>query len=701
MWFIGQKTPELFRVEFHCGNPREFSHLQQQATDKENRFTFQESAKALSLLFLEYRCAGLEGRGDSLTFPGSRTGSLAASLKYALDKEGKIPTLFTNFPASGGEEPYANAVFGENEQAEERQIFVKSDCLAPDCVEIYWNDVLLNEPVELRELNTLIREASTLEPSRQPPPPPNPPPPGKEPKQPDLLSKEPEPPQAPKSEVEPANFSGLLNRAVRALERIATKPAEERTKAATTPRPADEKKPDPEHPPKGEPKPEPVGLESEIPRPEPKSPLPIDPQFFTVPPSNGIWPDETPLIELPDGETSHIWTLKNAFEGVLILGRTGSGKTSGSGVTFAEAFLRSGFGGLVLTVKSGEAEYWQRLCEYCGRANDLVIVRRGGNWKLNILAYEAQHPGRDSGIAENFTSFCRNLLRISTRSKGGGSNEEIWERAGDQLLTATFDLFLLAGGNITFDRLADFVAAAPTETLPTSNEAWLKIPVFGSVFLEAKSRAKSPEDQRIFYRATDYWFKFYAVSPSKFRSSLMLAISGIFDAFRGRDIPALISSETNVTPESIMGGKIVVLDLPLKELHHTGLMVQSAWKYLFQIALERQRRANNQRCRPVFLWEDEGQHFHSQHDHHFQATARSARVSRVILTQNLHSFYQEFGEGGRHAADTVFSNLNTKVFHNNSDPLTNEWAAKQFGMELTNRVTINQNPPQTVGVSTT
>jgi hypothetical protein len=141
-----------------------------------------------------------------------------------------------------------------------------------------------------------------------------------------------------------------------------------------------------------------------------------------------------------------------------------------------------------------------------------------------------------------------------------------------------------------------------------------------------------------------------------------------------------------------MSGKIVVLDLPLKELQHTGLMVQSTWKYLFQTALERQDNANSPRRRPVFLWEDEGQYFFSDHDHHFQDTARSARVCRVILTQNLPGFYKEFGRAGADITNSVFGNLNTKIFHNNSDLQTNEWASRHFGQEIHTRYSITNSP---------
>jgi type IV secretory pathway TraG/TraD family ATPase VirD4 len=418
----------------------------------------------------------------------------------------------------------------------------------------------------------------------------------------------------------------------------------------------------------------------------------IDPQFLTVPETSQQWPDGTPLIDLGEEGSPQFWTLKNAFEGVLVMGATGSGKTTGSGAAIAEAFLRSGLGGLVMTVKEDEAERWRRLCAHCGREGDLVVVRRGGEWKLNVLAYESQAPG-GGGLSDNLVAFCRTLLAISSRNQGQGINEQFWQTASDQLLNATFDLFLLSGSQPTFDGLSNFIAAAPTDSVPSNEEAWLKIPLFGGVLAKAKELAISPEDKRILQRATGYWLNIYPGLAARTRTSITLGVYSMLDAFRGRDVPDLISSDTNVTPESIMAGKIVVLDLPLKKYGHTGLMVQSAWKYLFQTALERHSRSGDPRKRPVWLWEDEGQYFFSEHDHHFQATARSARVCHVVLSQNVHNFYMQFGQHGAEAANSVFGNLNTKIFHANSDPATNEWAARHFGQELRTRVSISHQPP--------
>ena len=65
----------------------------------------------------------------------------------------------------------------------------------------------------------------------------------------------------------------------------------------------------------------------------------------------------------------------------------------------------------------------------------------------------------------------------------------------------------------------------------------------------------------------------------------------------------------------------------------------------------------------------------------FQTTCRSARVATVLLSQNVSNFYAALGgnEKGNAEADSLFANLNTKIYHANSDPVTNEWASNTIG----------------------
>ena len=52
-----------------------------------------------------------------------------------------------------------------------------------------------------------------------------------------------------------------------------------------------------------------------------------------------------------------MWRIKDACEGTIIFGGTGSGKTSGSGRAIATSFLSAGFGGLVLCAKPESPRY--------------------------------------------------------------------------------------------------------------------------------------------------------------------------------------------------------------------------------------------------------------------------------------------------------------------------------------------------------
>lgn len=709
LWFVDDAQPQLRRVEFRYSNASKDRSFEQ---GKDPYFAWNPVPQGLSLFCLDYLYSSARFPHQEFRCSGASGTPIAALRNAKYTESSFVHDLFVDLPLGGGEIEYFKELFSAptvgGRKDKEHGIIVNSDFLPADCIWVHWKilgEDPLVEPGDFKRLSDQIRTSLKLpipkdettasapkqsSSKRQPR--------GTAPQSPPYESK-PVEETTPLSPTEQFRFGKWLAGEVSDAIKIFGKGAKSEAKAAKD-SPADKEKTSEQGSQAPPIKEQPASPTDSVPEKTPEfvaaeeiQQAKIDPKFFKVEESGCEWPDDMPLIGWGDEEAPHSWDLKNAFEGVLIMGATGSGKTTGSGAAIAEAFLRSGFGGLVMTVKKDEAERWRRLCAYCGREGDFLAVRRGGDAKLNILGYEAQAPGRGAGLSENLVAFCRTLLAISSRSQSRGSDDKFWHTAADQLLNATFDLFLLSGSALTFDGLSNFVAAAPTGAVPTTEEAWLKIPVFGGVLAKAKEAAVTAEDKRILQRATSYWLKIFPPLPGKTRASITLGIFSMLDAFRGRDVPALISSETNITPESIMSGKIVVLDLPLKELGHTGLMVQSSWKYLFQTALERHSRSGNVRHRPVFLWEDEGQHFFSEHDHHFQATARSSRVCRVVLSQNLHNFYKEFGPGGTAAANAVFGNLNTKIFHANSDPTTNDWAAKHFGQEIRHRVTISHNPP--------
>jgi hypothetical protein len=84
----------------------------------------------------------------------------------------------------------------------------------------------------------------------------------------------------------------------------------------------------------------------------------------------------------------------------------------------------------------------------------------------------------------------------------------------------------------------------------------------------------------------------------------------------------------------------------------------------------------------VFLWVDECQFFVNSYDiAKFQSTCREYRVATVLMSQNISTLYAALGgtPKAKYEIDSLFGNLNTKIFHSNGDAVTNEWAAGLIG----------------------
>jgi hypothetical protein len=423
-----------------------------------------------------------------------------------------------------------------------------------------------------------------------------------------------------------------------------------------------------------QPKPEPKPVEFPPPEPQP----PIDPRLFQITnPQGHTWDDDEGLLNFGNDESNDdVWCLRDACEGTLIFGAVGSGKTSGSGSAIARAFLQSGFGGLVLTAKPDEARRWVRMCQETGRTEDLIHLTPGSGHKLNFLQYETQRPGERLAVTDDLIALFRCLLDVISQSKkSGGKNEEFWINATDQLMRKLFNVFLLAGEPLSLDRLVRFLNHAPKD-LKTN---WREDATFGRVIKFAEENAKkgNDEDKRIFQEAFEYWTQEYPLITEGTRSGIITSFSAMADHLSGRGIHEMIGTTTNLTPEMILSGKVVVLDIPLKGNVQSGLMVQAIWKLLFQQAAERRADKGHKTARPAFLWEDEGHMFFSQNDTNFQPTARDIRAPHVIISQNLHNFLQQ--GHNEHAFYAVFAAMNTYIFHTNGDLETNHWASAHIG----------------------
>lgn len=398
-------------------------------------------------------------------------------------------------------------------------------------------------------------------------------------------------------------------------------------------------------------------------------------------PAAGSILDET-LLDLAGSP----WTVRHAVEGVFISGATGSGKTTASGNLLADAFLTAGFGALVLTVKPDEADRWRKLCDRTGRTDDLRIVTSGGPHRFNFIDHEAHRDGAGAGLVESIVAALSNTLELPDHGRGGGREEEgYWRRAARQLMRNSVHLLLLAGESVSVPAIMRVVNTAPTSSALMADDVWKARSVCLRLLRLAEQRCSAGTDTAAVRQRTDlevvadWWLGAFPDLSEKTRSVIVSTFSSAADVLNRGVLRELLCEDTTLTPEETAEGRIIVLDLPVLEYGETGVLLQGIWKYAFQRAMS--RRDMRTSPRPVILWMDEAQHFITSHDQMFQTTCRSARVATVMLTQNTGNLYAVLGgdREGRPAADSLLGNLNTKIIHANTDPVTNEWAAGLLG----------------------
>jgi hypothetical protein len=380
------------------------------------------------------------------------------------------------------------------------------------------------------------------------------------------------------------------------------------------------------------------------------------------------------------------FTLRQACEGVQIFGGIGSGKTSGSGAALAKSYLRAGFGGLVLCAKKDELETWQRYAQETGRENSLLVFDASGEWRFPFLQYEVSREGEGAGYTENLVRLFTTVQEAIERGSGGGGSDPYWQRAMQQLMRNAIDLSMLARGEVSVPLLSQIINSAPTDTEERDSEAWKEKSICWQLLLEGNARqmkGELDEWQRQDLSSTlSFWLEEFVKLAPKTRSGIVSMFTSMADNFMRRPFRMLFSEPSpknqNALPELTHQGIVIVMNLPVKEFGEAGRAAQLVYKYMWQQAAE--RRNIKESDRPLFLWVDEAQNFASEYDMQFQATARSSRACTVYLTQNLPNYYAEMGGAhSKYRVDSLVGNLQTKIWHANSEPETNNRASEIIG----------------------
>lgn len=377
------------------------------------------------------------------------------------------------------------------------------------------------------------------------------------------------------------------------------------------------------------------------------------------------------------------FTIGNACEGIQIFGGIGSGKTSGSGEALARAFLGAGFGGLVLCAKKDVLDDWKRYAQQTGRANTILVLDASGDFVFPFLQYEIERKGEGAGNTDNLVRLFTTVYEAVDRSVGSEGSDPYWTRAMQQLLRNTIDLCLIARGTVSVPLIHDVILSAPTSIAQIDTDEWKTKSICWRLLLEGHAKELDKWLKYDFDSTASFWLEEYPSLAEKTRTSILSTLTTMMDIFLRRPFRRLFSEKPDdprkiAYPELTHRGVVIIVNLPVKEFGDAGRAAQVVYKHLWQQAVE--RRAVTSETIPVFLWVDEAQNFVTEYDMQFQATARSSKACTVYLTQNLPNYYAEMGGmQSKYKVDSLMGNLQTKIWHANSDPMTNENAADTIG----------------------
>jgi len=414
---------------------------------------------------------------------------------------------------------------------------------------------------------------------------------------------------------------------------------------------------------------------------------------------------DTQLLHLSPLDT---WTIRDACEGVQIFGAIGSGKTSGSGAALAKAFLRAGFGGLVMCAKPEERQLWEGYAKETGRENHLIVFSPDQHWRFNWLNYELRRAGKGGGQTENLVSLFSHITEIVEGRVDPGGGDPFWARAMRELIRNAIDILSLAKAELTLEDICRLIAEAPQSAeeagpnlsqeeaeaigyIPTDRTIkWWQTSFCAACVGDAGHKEKTPREAHDYKVSTRYWLQTYPALSDRTRSGIVASFTGIADMLLHGFAWELFCTESNLVPEvTFQDGAIIVLDIPIQEYHDIGRIAQGIFKFMFQRSIL--RRDAQQYPRPVFLWADEAQNFVSSFDYQYQAVARSARACTVYLTQNINNYFSVLGSQSESDVNALLGNFQTKIFHANSDRATNQYASEMISQEETTTYSYNSS----------
>lgn len=406
-----------------------------------------------------------------------------------------------------------------------------------------------------------------------------------------------------------------------------------------------------------------------------------------------IWkrgdPLDLPLLRLT---ANSYWSVRHALMHKLVLGTTGSGKSSATMKHSILAVAKAGFGLLFCTAKPEDVAFIRKLCAQAGRGHSVIEITEAQG-AFNFLAWAMARTGNINDSID-LLDHAIEIVR-SSGAAPGGTGDEFWSAAKTAMLRATIPVIWAATGSVRIDDVIAFVRSAPTSSEQMKNPDWQKSSAFFRFFhmaVQKLERMRIPGfDDAAAERALDYWREMAALD-AKTSGNIRITLTTALSRFQTGFLKRMFCGDTDTVPELLFHSAILLLNIPVQVYGEDGAIAQKIWKFCVQKAcLTRHALDKRQARTPVAIIADEAQNF-LYRDPEFMAQCRSALVSVIFATQSIPTIRAKIGgDNARDRAEHLISGFNTVVLHSSACPETNDWFARKIGKSLQRRANFSQN----------
>jgi hypothetical protein len=381
---------------------------------------------------------------------------------------------------------------------------------------------------------------------------------------------------------------------------------------------------------------------------------------------------------------------KGLYTGILILGSTGTGKTTACAYPFLDqmAKYKSGsqdekIGGLILDVKG---DFWKEavsILKRNGRGEDIVIIKPGSGYYFNPIHY----PQLDAKIiAERLYSVLENM------NSNDGRQDSFWKDKSINLLANSLNIIRLC---------MDYATLSDIYEILSDDNKLNNIIDYAKNLIRIKSNKTATYLNELKLTVSYFAGADYAGLDERTKGiikseSLRVCSDFIKPVFKDTFCAPQEKLNFPGFHEAVNSGKIVILNMPESKYGLTGKIIGIMMKLdYFRTVLNRvyksviDDKVNTKR--PVLFICDEYQNYVTsgdiESDAEFFARCRQSKAVNIVLTQSYSSLKLKLGSEEK--LNSLIGNIRSTIWLALSDDYSREKASKICDKEYKLKITEN------------